>query len=183
MNLGVICVKKLILSGFIFMLALCVLGCGISNAVVSDNPDNLSDVETFDADETKEAEETNEKEESAEYEKVLCYIMEYDTENAVLYYDQLEWIDSSDTKRINDLDLDAEYDFPNGFYIHNEDEALTTLKVSDTVKVYLVNIEDSSDPVITDMDGLSVRQAEYKALYHIMVSDNMVHIIEEQFIP
>ena len=169
--------RKLILFGFVFILALCVLGCEVTDNIINDGSDNLDGAETFDMNESREVEE------SSEYDTVLCYIMEYDAENAVLSYDQLEWIDSTDTKRIEELDLDAEYDFPNGFYIYNEDETITTMKVSDTVKVSLVNLEDSLAPVITDMDGLSDRQAEYKAPYSLKFEDDVIHIIEEQFIP
>ena len=120
---------------------------------------------------------------SDEYDTVLCYIIEYDAENAVLYYDELEWVCFTDKKRIKELGLDAEYDFPNSFFIHNENEIISTLNVSDTVKVYLVNLADSFAPYITDMDGLLERQAEYKAPYYLKFADNVIYIIEEQFIP
>jgi len=151
------------------LLVVILAGCSID--VIPDDHDNLNGVEI------------NDVKESYEYDTVLCYIIEYDAENAVLYYDEVEWISFTDKKRIKELDLDAEYDFPNGFFIYNEDDIISTLKVSDTVKVYLVNLADSFTPFITDMEGLLNRQAECKAPYYLKFEDNVIYIIEEQFIP
>jgi hypothetical protein len=153
----------------VFSLLLTLVGCAID--VIPDDHDNEKGVEIIDV------------AEASKYDTVLCYIIEYDAENAVLSYDELEWICSTDIKRIKELDLDAEYDFPNGFFIYNEDEIISTLKVSDTAKVYLVNLADSDNPFITDMEGLLDRQAEYKAPYSLKFEENVIYVIEEQFIP
>lgn len=175
--------RKLILLGLVFMLALSVLGCTVTDDIITDDQGNPDEVETSDLDESDDMEESDDVEESDEYDIISCYIIGYDAENNVLSYDQLEWISSTDTERIEELDLDAEFDFPNGFYIYNEDEDIATMKVSDTVKVYLVNLEDSFDPFLTDMDGLLERQAEYQAPYNLKFAGDVIHIIEEQFIP
>ena len=169
--------KKLILCGCTFMLALCVLGCVVTDNVIPENRDTLSDAETFDKDESHEVEE------SIAYDTVQCYILAYDEDNAILTYDLIEWINPTDSDRIEALDLDIEYDFPNGFYLYNEDESTTSMSVADTVEIYLVNIEDSFDPIITDMNGLLERQTEYKAPYQLKIFNDEIYIIEEQFIP
>ena len=81
------------------------------------------------------------------------------------------------------MGLDINWDFPNGFYIHNEKEQLRSIEVSNKVNVYLVNWDDSEKPLITDMDGFSKRAAEYEAPYHLLISDGFVIEIWEQYIP
>lgn len=116
-------------------------------------------------------------------EQLLCYIKEYDEKTRTLVYDEVEWVCHTDTSRVSELGLDINRDFPNGFYIYNEKEQLRSLEVSNQVKVYLVNLEDSGMPILTDMDGFTKRFAEYEAPYHLLISDGVVVEISEQYIP
>ncbi len=168
--------KRLILLGLVFFLAWSVLGCDVKDESISDTVDP-EEVETLDP------QVSSDEEKSSEDDTVLCYVVDYDAEKSVLTYDPLEWIDETDTERIEELGLDVEYDFPNAFYIYNENEVVSTMKVSADVTVLLVNLEDSLDPITSDMDGLLEHRAEYESPYELTVEDDMIYIIKEQFIP
>lgn len=52
--------------------------------------------------------------------ELLCFIKIYDQITRVLTFDEIEWVLQTDTKRVNELGLDADLDFPDGYYIFNE---------------------------------------------------------------
>ena len=53
-------------------------------------------------------------------EKLLSFIKNYDGKTRMLTFDEIEWVKQEDTERVNALGLDADLDFPDGYYIHNE---------------------------------------------------------------
>ncbi|OPX83556.1 MAG: hypothetical protein A4E53_04573 [Pelotomaculum sp. PtaB.Bin104] len=115
--------------------------------------------------------------------KILVFIKDYDEKARMLTFDEIEWILQSDTKRINELGLDANLDFPNGYYIYNESEREKSLKVTDDVKVYIVNWSDLANPLLTDVSGLTKRMAEHGAPYHLTIKDGVIIEILEQYRP
>jgi hypothetical protein len=114
---------------------------------------------------------------------LLSFIKGYDQENRVLTFDEIEWVLQTDTKRVTELGLDAELDFPNGYYIQNESAQVNSLKVSDDVNVYIVNWSDLANPSLTDINGLIKRMAEYPTPYHLKVKDDVIVKILEQYRP
>ncbi|MDD3655060.1 MAG: M56 family metallopeptidase, partial [Desulfotomaculaceae bacterium] len=116
-------------------------------------------------------------------EQILSFIKNYDEKTRVLTFDEIEWVKQTDTKRVGELGLNADLDFPNGYYIHNESEQENSLKVSNDVKVYVVNWHEPAKPSLTDIKGLTKRIAEYKAPYHLTIKDGVIIEILEQYRP
>ncbi len=116
-------------------------------------------------------------------EKMLCSIEAYDEKTRMLTFDEIEWVIQEDAKRVGELGLDANLDFPNGFYIYNESDQTNTLEVSGDVRVYLVNWRDLSNHTLTDVNGLAERMAEYQAPYHLTIEDGVIVEILEQYTP
>ena len=81
------------------------------------------------------------------------------------------------------MGLNADLDFPNGYYIYNESAQENSLKVSDDVKVYLVNWSDLANPLLTDATGLTRRMSEYEAPYYLTIKDGVIVEILEQYRP
>ncbi len=115
--------------------------------------------------------------------QLLCYINNYDPQSRMLIFDEIEWVLQSDTKRIKELGLDAEQDFPNGYYIYNPSRQETKLKVSEQVKVYIVNWGNLGIPLLTDVNGLAKRMADYPAPYYLKINDGVIDQIAEQYRP
>ena len=115
--------------------------------------------------------------------KLLGFIKSYDEKTRVLTFDEIEWVLQQDTKRVGELGLNADLDFPNGYYIYNESEQENSLKVADDVKVYLVDWSDLATPSLTDVKGLAKRMKEYKAPYHLTIKDGVIVEILEQYRP
>ncbi len=110
----------------------------------------------------------------------LSFIKHFDRNTRILTFDKIEWVTQEDAKRVSELGLDANLDFPNGYYIYNESQDYARLKVAGDVTVRLVDWNDLSQPSLTDMDGLLARMAEYPAPYHLKVTgDEIVEIIEQ----
>ena len=116
-------------------------------------------------------------------EKLLCSIEAYDEKTRMLTFDEIEWVTIEDTKRISELGLDANLDFPNPYYIYNESDQTITLKVSENVKVYLVNWHDLANHTLTDVNGLAERTAEKQVPYHLTIKDGVIVEILEQYTP
>ncbi|KGP75935.1 hypothetical protein JT05_07780 [Desulfosporosinus sp. Tol-M] len=119
-------------------------------------------------------------------EKLLSFIKAYDEKTRMLTIDEVEWVIQGDTKRVKALGLDADLDFPNGYYIYNESDQQTSLKVAEDVQVDLVNWHDLANPSLTNVNGLAERMAEYPdrdPLCHLALKDGVIVGILEQYRP
>lgn len=116
-------------------------------------------------------------------EQLLSFIKSFDEKTRVLTFDEIEWVLQTDTRRVEELGLNADLDFPNGYYIHNEFEQENSLRVSDDVKVYIVDWYDLANPSLTDIKGLTKRMAEYEAPYHLTIKDGVIIEILEAYRP
>ena len=119
----------------------------------------------------------------ADSEKLLSFIEAYDEKTGMLTFDEIEWVMQTDTERVSDLGLDVDLDFPNGFYIYNENDQTNSLKTAENVKVYLVNWNDLANHTVTDVNGLTGRMAEYQAPYYLTIKDGVIVKILEQYVP
>ena len=119
----------------------------------------------------------------ADSEKLLSFIEAYDEKTRMLSFDEIEWVMQTDTGRVSELGLDAELDFPNGFYIYNENDQTNRLKVAEDAKVYLVNWNDLANPTVTDVNGLTERMAECQTPYYLTIKDGVIVEILEQYVP
>ncbi len=57
------------------------------------------------------------------------------------------------------------------------------MKVADNVKVYIVDWNDLANPLLTNVNGLTKRRAEYEAPYHLTIKDGVIVEILEQYRP
>lgn len=115
--------------------------------------------------------------------EILVQVIDFDDESGILTFDQVEWVTLEDTERIAELDLDADTDFTNGYYIYNEEEKAESLELLDSVEVELVNWDDLQNPLITDQEGLSNRLEQYYGLYHITIDKDVINKVIEQYTP
>lgn len=125
----------------------------------------------------------DETQKSANSLKLLSYIEAYDVKTGMLTFDEIEWVTHEDTERVTQLGLDADLDFPNGFYVYNEDGQTENLRILEDVKLYIVDWDDLSKPSLTDVNGLTERMAEYQAPYHLTIEDGVIVEISEQYRP
>jgi hypothetical protein len=115
--------------------------------------------------------------------QLISYITNYDEKTRILTFDEIEWVLQSDTNRINELGLDADLDFPDGYYIYNQSEQENSMKVAYQARIYIVNWNDLANPLLTDINGLLRRMAEYQAPYHLKIHDGVITEIQEQYRP
>ncbi len=115
--------------------------------------------------------------------QLMGFLQDYDPQTRVLTFDEIEWVVNTDAVRISQLGLDADLDFPNGYYIYNQSEQKVSMKAAHQVKVYLVNWNDLATPTSTDITGLTRRMAEYPAPYHMKFQDGVIYEIREQYRP
>lgn len=114
---------------------------------------------------------------------LMCFIKNYNAPTSMLTYDEIEWLMPTDTKRVNELGLNAELDFPDGYYIYNESEQKNSIKVADDVKAYILKWSDLAEPSLTDMQGLIKRMTEHQSPYNLTIRDEVIVEISEVYIP
>ncbi len=115
--------------------------------------------------------------------KLLCYIKNYNEKTRMLTFDEIEWILQTDTKRVKELGLDAELDFPDGYYIYNESEEKNSLKVADDVNIFILNWSDLAKPSLTDLNGLKKRMMEYQFPFQLTIKDGVIAQISQAYTP
>jgi len=121
------------------------------------------------------------EDEKTEPEK-LGYIKSFDVKTGLVTIDPIEWITKEDSARVKELGLNAEDDFPDGFYIYNPSQKTESLKLSQNVEYYVVKEHDSVTER-TDLNGLNERIKECKSPYHLTIGNGIVLKIEEQYLP
>jgi len=112
----------------------------------------------------------------------LGYIKSFDVKTGLVTIDPIEWITKEDSARVKELGLNAEDDFPDGFYIYNPSQKTESLKLSQNVEYYVVKEHDSVTER-TDLNGLNERIKECKSPYHFTIGNGIVLKIEEQYLP
>ncbi|QFG00255.1 hypothetical protein PB01_16355 [Psychrobacillus glaciei] len=121
--------------------------------------------------------------EEVQTEEILAYLTNYDEKTKSLTFDEIEWIDQSDTGRIKELGLDPESDFPSGFRVYNESEQTKSLKVSDDVEIDVVNGANLQEPLIIDIQELAKHIQVYKPLFYLTINNNVIIKMSEKYTP
>ncbi len=114
---------------------------------------------------------------------IMAYILGLDSQDRSLVIDEVEWVQQTDSARVEELGLDADKDFPNGYYIHNPVVEEEAYPLAEELEIYILDQEDLSHPMQTDLDGLAQRLQEYPAPYRITIQDGLITGISEQYIP
>ncbi len=87
---------------------------------------------------------------------IYAYITDYDKSDGTITIDEVEWITTEDTDRIEELDLDVNTDFTNDYYIYNTDkDDLQTINLADDVVVVTNdnNMTDTAGNIADDQDN------------------------------
>ncbi len=122
----------------------------------------------------------------------LYYIVSANTQSHTLTLDEIAWITPEETDRLQELNLDADTDFPNGFYIYNETDELVEASFSDMAQCVYLDYENNFEPIETDIsDFLQHYEEQFKTNaeiatatpYHIAIEDGEIFYISEQYIP
>lgn len=115
---------------------------------------------------------------------VYGLLLEYICDSRVLTYTPIEIIDSSDTKRIKDLEAHGvELEFPNGYFIYQPNDSKLSFPVIQSVSVELLNdeftLEKSSIDVVSER--LEGHPPFFLCKLHIV--GGKIIDIEERFVP
>ena len=114
---------------------------------------------------------------------LLTLLKEMDSEENLLLFDEVEWIDLGDQDRIDAIGINPDVEMPGGFYVYNASEDLHRIPMDENVEVLLLNWDDLSNHLETDLDGLAERMEAYESLYHLTIESGRVTRITEQYTP
>lgn len=129
--------------------------------------------------------------------EIMGYIKDFDATNNTITLDEVEWLTVNDAKRVQELGYDVEKDFPNGFMIYNENQAVAEYKVKDNVNFVILKNIGSSHANDTDKAGFLSRIEEWNELIenintscdrggmlvNLSIKDGLVVEVIEQYIP
>lgn len=120
---------------------------------------------------------------SKEYEELFVQIKYEDGE---LYYDEIEWIDSEDKERIEQLKALGVNDmgFENGYYVYNEKVEKVLLELQEGVEIYILSPELAGFDLATQDEWQKRVEEDYFYGYHdIYVKDGKVGKVYEVYVP
>ena len=113
----------------------------------------------------------------------LFIINNYELSTRNLVLDEVEWIEETNTDRIEELGLDVEKDLPTGFVIYNETEEEVSMNLAEDTEFLLVNQENPSEPRAVDEKEFISYLLAVKGPYYVKVKDDVVVKIEEKYMP
>lgn len=116
-----------------------------------------------------------------EYKEVYGWINEYLEGDRKVRFDDLEWISSVNTERIDELKLDIDNDFPNGYHLYNEVEKDEEFSVDESLVIYDL-VENGSLLSITTQEFKN-QTKEYKPFCKVVMYNGKVIAIIETYIP
>lgn len=121
--------------------------------------------------------------ELSEFRIVQGYITQFDQSSNVLNLDKIEWITLEEESRINELGLNKDRDFPNGFYILNQNIKEEQYKITNNTHFYILDSVTSTH--VTKQEFLK-KIKEYKGnkvLFSITIINNKVIEISQLYTP
>lgn len=118
-----------------------------------------------------------------EKENIIAFVKEYDSVNSTLKIDKIEWITLNDSKRIEELKLDINTDFPNGFYIYNPDEFVQVYPVSEETLFFVNNLENAAVPLYVEKNEFNLYLKDSFGLFNIEIVDGKIKEVAEQYVP
>ena len=115
----------------------------------------------------------------------IGYILELNMDDSTFHLDRIEFLGSEDEERLRELNINPDKDMPNGFYIYNPDNYLTTLFLSDETQYLIVNWEDLSNHKSVTKQELIEHLKEYSKAppFRIITKGGYVQSIMEQYLP
>lgn len=115
------------------------------------------------------------------YKEMTCYIYDYDMNNNTIIVDEFEWINMDDHERIMELGLDSRYDFPNGYYIYNEEEKTEKYIIPTDTCFYI--LDSTTRLQFADKDKFAKRLQKYIGLFRIILIDDNIIEVSEIYVP
>ncbi len=118
--------------------------------------------------------------------KEIGYIRNFGTTNSSFEFDEIEWITLNDTDRINELNLNSDNDLPNGFYINNPASDTKSYTVTDKTEYQIIDWNNNGEASAVDLNGFVThinKYTDYSPPFWIVIDNNMVISIVEQYIP
>ncbi|HBB29909.1 MAG TPA: hypothetical protein DC000_11835 [Clostridiales bacterium] len=132
----------------------------------------------------------------------IGYISNISKENMQFDFDEIEWVRKNDIKRVEDLKLNKDTDFPNGFYIYNLTIDNITYKLSkDAIFEFLDENENFSiknstyDEFIAHhnqffnefikplLEDENIKDINFFTPYWIEIKNDIVISIKQQYVP
>lgn len=118
----------------------------------------------------------------------LAFIRGFDAAQGTLTLDPIEWLTPNDAKRIQELKLNPDTDFPNGFYIYNPSVETVHAALSSGAEFYLIrwNSGVPGEAKAVDRETFFRRLGEKDALsypYRLTGQSGEINRLEEQYLP
>ncbi len=115
----------------------------------------------------------------SEYSRKFGWIDRFDIDRKVLYFDDLEWIKDSDLERIAELGL-TDDDFPNGFYLYNENTVEEEYVVNEEVIVNILDQNFQPQWAVKEQLESHIQESVNQKIFckFIFCEDEIVAIIE-----
>lgn len=162
----------------IFMFA--ILGFALFLGACSDNKTETKEVDKEEVKEEVSEDEVTKEEATGEK---LAFISEFVLSTKSLTIDEVEWIEESDTERIEELGLDVEKDLPTGYIIFNAIKQPVDVKVAEDAKFYIVNPESLSEPKEANEKEFISYLMGVPGPYYVTIEDDMIVRVEEKYRP
>ncbi len=117
-----------------------------------------------------------------EYKTITAYIKSYskNDEGLQIDFDECEMLSLNDSKRIKELGLDVNRDFPSAYFIYNKDSDTTTYNINDSVNFYLA---DSTSRSLVSKEKFLDESIKYKHLVRIVFINNKILEISQVYLP
>lgn len=120
-------------------------------------------------------------------EEKLGYIHHLNESTGDFDFDEVEWITSFDTERIEELEaqgIDIKDDMPNGFYIYNPSADRQNYQVNDATEYAIIDWHTVQQKTVSFEDFLGSYHSYSEAPpYQIVIDNGMVIHIGEAYIP
>ena len=162
----------------IFMFA--ILGFALFLGACSDNTTKTKEVDKEEVTKDEVAKEEATEEATGEQ---LAFISEFDLSTRSLTIDEVEWIEESDTERIEELELDVEKDLPTGYTIYNAIKQPVDVKLAEDAEFYIVNPESPSEPKSANEKEFISYLMGVAGPYYVTIEEDTIVKVEEKYRP
>lgn len=102
------------------------------------------------------------------------------------HLDQIEWLTSDDTERLEELNIDPDRDMPNGFYIHNPHNYPMFHQVTEDTEYSIIDLEREvthKSVTIEEFVNHLEQFSDFAPPFWVVTKDGYVQSITEQYVP
>ncbi len=102
------------------------------------------------------------------------------------HLDQIEWLTSDDTERLEELNIDPDRDMPNGFYIYNPHNYPMFHQVTESTEYSIIDLEGevTHKSVTIEQFVKHLEQfSDFAPPFWVVTKDGYVQSITEQYVP